>query len=762
MKKKYSGSSSNREFNVPLLSRYATINDMFDIMSYVTVPMQAPYAANVCDDSITLFRTFIVPKSMGTYTYDWLWQNGKGANMTYKITDIVYSPTQAKVFLGSDTQGDCQVYDGDLLEGINFFSTLPLVSGVIGTYTDEYMKQNIIGTWTIDENLNGAPAQVAKFDLQMLAVENVKAAPSSFDPSLPDGDPNKSTKITADIVALPASTELFPDGWVPEGSIRYLAVACNTTEGWVGKIKESVITNVPNPNGTGKVATIELPWSGTLQGWEPGEAEGQASPGNYRIDIKALANLKYGGTAITWYASGDVTIGQADPVLEVYETSDDGATGDLLASSEDKIADLPQIVYLPVYPDGTSVSMNTSMKNNVKANFEMDADLREMTRISEVINKYYYDTMKLAVVLRDYSTFSDKLTVNITLGKDLPVTVYLDRESLHKYKGILTIGPVGANSDIQMPKRDWSFSSYDATSFPILTPLTGTYADTLVFVNNEKARGMVELGSCFNYKDSGDIISAERLKYFPKTLRSGFRAAGYETMKFSYNNDRKCLTLKIKNQAKEFYYSGHGSHKNGAVWENRDIWIAPKDDLTYNDWRESLDTVILACCSVLDIGDFNNHYTGEDHQINPGLLWDNKVERKFTDKDICLLGYNKTAPSSPYDEDIISDYFQKIKSMRNPIQGERVEPFAWLRANALITDYDTGCAITKKYYYFISYVSTPVPGKKERWAHYKRTIYAIKKQALVQGTIPEFSDLKGTKHVVKLSNTLPKVESPIK
>lgn len=77
------------------------------------------------------------------------------------------------------------------------------------------------------------------------------------------------------------------------------------------------------------------------------------------------------------------------------------------------------------------------------------------------------------------------------------------------------------------------------------------------------------------------------------------------------------------------YLSTHGLHLPGTIGNS----ISSEDV----DWQW-VDTVIIAGCSVLDIGDFNGNFPDESPPSNPGLGW-------ATTGPFELMGYNAAAPS---------------------------------------------------------------------------------------------------------------------
>jgi len=87
----------------------------------------------------------------------------------------------------------------------------------------------------------------------------------------------------------------------------------------------------------------------------------------------------------------------------------------------------------------------------------------------------------------------------------------------------------------------------------------------------------------------------------------------------------------IMNQADYFYYSGHGSHATGSLTVGSPSVLA-------GYWNQDLDCAIIAGCAVLDINDYNDNYTGADHTVSPGEMWEPLGP-------LVLLGYNWYAPT---------------------------------------------------------------------------------------------------------------------
>ena len=103
--------------------------------------------------------------------------------------------------------------------------------------------------------------------------------------------------------------------------------------------------------------------------------------------------------------------------------------------------------------------------------------------------------------------------------------------------------------------------------------------------------------------------------------------------------------------------------------------------------------VIIAGCSVLDINDYNNFYSGGDHTDSPGKRWE------ATGPEL-LLGYNMGGPSDKNGGKIIIDRFYGS----NPVSANNdARIIEWMGANRAAKAWNA-CAIKKNdYYAFFKY-----------------------------------------------------------
>ena len=162
---------------------------------------------------------------------------------------------------------------------------------------------------------------------------------------------------------------------------------------------------------------------------------------------------------------------------------------------------------------------------------------------------------------------------------------------------------------------------------------------------------------------------------------SFFKAAGCELLFVAYGGTTS-VKRQIMNQADYFYFSGHGNHNTGTIQNG----FSPQMAAQY--WCHDLDCVIIAGCSVLDINDYNNNFSGEAHSLSPGKNWEQ------TGPNI-LLGYCYKAPLDS------TEAPARIVTQWRSNRSEQGDVAAWMNAN----DNRNGrnaCAIEKglRFHYF--------------------------------------------------------------
>jgi hypothetical protein len=400
--------------------------------------------------------------------------------------------------------------------------------------------------------------------------------------------------------------------------------------------------------------------------------------------VRALANLRDSGNDITYDKSTPVSLGAGEPYLELYESSE------LVASSEAEVPD-PHIgcENYPEYPDTALTAyrgIGLDRGNNVFL-------LRQPDQVNTIIARvtdFWINNNTIDIKIKTSLTDPAGITVPLqNIGYSLSGQVY---------EGAFKVGPY-TDPNIYMigtkAKRQNTYSYYDATSEWFL----GNIYDSEVFCNLMQQEGFTQLGGIYHGVNSGK-------KYDPAAppCEDGLYAAGYEDLITEYK-DKKAW-VRLKNQATIFYYSGHGAHDSASIttFDRYDKFIIPSNFAKY--WNDNLKRVVFSCCSVLDIGNFNEWKEHiENRKIRPGKLWYDATKGKAV-----LLGYNYVSPLSEKDfkpdAGIYRDFHEKLKGRHSTATPEEVA-LAWVYANAEYMhgelESDNACAIQGDWYYFISY-----------------------------------------------------------
>lgn len=163
---------------------------------------------------------------------------------------------------------------------------------------------------------------------------------------------------------------------------------------------------------------------------------------------------------------------------------------------------------------------------------------------------------------------------------------------------------------------------------------------------------------------------------------SFFKAAGCEIITVAYGGTTS-RRRQIMNQCDVFYISGHGSHSANRIQG----LFTP--DMAGAYWGRDLDCLILAGCSLLDVNDYNGHYSGAEHSLSPGKAW------AQTGPSI-LLGYNFIAPGDRGGAPArIAEAWRANRAAKGDVE-------AWMDANAANHAWNA-CAIDRnRYVYFAS------------------------------------------------------------
>lgn len=166
-----------------------------------------------------------------------------------------------------------------------------------------------------------------------------------------------------------------------------------------------------------------------------------------------------------------------------------------------------------------------------------------------------------------------------------------------------------------------------------------------------------------------------------RQTESFFKAAGCEIVTVAYGGTTS-RRRQIMNQCDVFYISGHGSHSANKIQG----LFTP--DMAGAYWGRDLDCLILAGCSLLDVNDYNGHYSGTEHTLSPGKAW------AQTGPSI-LLGYNFIAPGDRGGAPArIAEAWCANRAAKGDVE-------AWMDANAANHAWNA-CAIDRNRYVYFS------------------------------------------------------------
>lgn len=105
--------------------------------------------------------------------------------------------------------------------------------------------------------------EIGRYDLRALVISNIRAEKPRFHPHSEDN----TTLIKADVVTLPVSSTLFPNGWVPDGDVDWV-MNLKIRDGDETVIRDWSGSFTPDLGEDGKIGAIEEEWDGTDAGEE--------------------------------------------------------------------------------------------------------------------------------------------------------------------------------------------------------------------------------------------------------------------------------------------------------------------------------------------------------------------------------------------------------------------------------------------------------------------------------------------------------------
>ncbi|MCA9777450.1 MAG: hypothetical protein KC800_12055, partial [Candidatus Eremiobacteraeota bacterium] len=416
-----------------------------------------------------------------------------------------------------------------------------------------------------------------------------------------------------------------------------------------------------------------------------------------------------------YVAEADVPISGEEGIIEIY----DDATEELLATSEaepytggsDPIASLVAL----------APTINLSRSND-------DIILKRRGQPTKIQIRYIVDSKdagtKQSIKLKVETSFSNPAGFEVELPR------LSESGTKVQFRDIFTLvdgSSGGKNIGIQAPNNSFSTFDYNSNELrsgadPEIGYPDGNAQDGFEWRNGESG---TELGFAAHLTAAEKLSNGYRAEKIPPT-EVALKAGGFEDLIVSRQN-RKAWT-RVKNQARRLYISDHG-YASGAIFADGKS-VSPVE--IGQEWKDSLELVIVAGCSVLNIGNFNG-WAGYDE--SPGRSW-----KGATKPGSVMLGYNATAPAADPREPAGSLYadtriLQRYRQQLPTQAGQYSDPgeaqaMAWLVANASmeVRLADNACAITDQYYYFIRVLSHSIDGDRVTDPHYQNDYGAISTQ----------------------------------
>ena len=246
------------------------------------IPLDGGNGLYISDFGFETSRRVSLPDQDGTYLYEYTLSNTKGVSLksTYTYTR---SGSQATL-----------VYRGWGGEVYQVYSGAPLTSSEIGfgsntgayfQLSEQLQDSRYTGTWTISENFHGGvTGETGKFDLRRIGVSNLLITPEQFNPLKTD-----EAEIQFDLVALPVTTELAPDGWQP-GNVNWMVSIDDPLKSQAPLVTLTGSLSPSAPDASGKIGRATTTWDGK----KDGEFLLNAT---YPVRTQCLANIGSGGGA---------------------------------------------------------------------------------------------------------------------------------------------------------------------------------------------------------------------------------------------------------------------------------------------------------------------------------------------------------------------------------------------------------------------------------------------------------------------------------
>ena len=263
----------------------------------------------------------------------------------------------------------------------------------------------------------------------------------------------------------------------------------------------------------------------------------------------------------------------------------------------------------------------------------IDAELRVLDESSEPLpwNRLVTETLRLEAQVLEGER-PDVMTATVqTSNSGLTATVALEREGTSDtYQGSVAVSQI-VDQAVTDTAAAVLYVRDDYTQEEIEREY-GVAEDLLAALGPESAwRGIAQ----------GD---GDEEQFIPPANLEFMRAAGYEVVTATLQGAEDVTARAfVHNQAEILLYVGHGWHDenflflNGGDDESSEGNATP-ESLMDGAWAEGLDKLILMGCSVLDVNDYNDWWTGDSHFKSPGKEW---AEIPGPEQ---LLGFQANAP----------------------------------------------------------------------------------------------------------------------
>ncbi|MBI3927370.1 MAG: hypothetical protein HY319_17665 [Armatimonadetes bacterium] len=289
-----------------------------------SVILAEPRAAYLTDYAWS-FRPAIdsFPTVDGSYSYLWVWSVWrerwiKGGDAIFRYT-LSNGGTQSTLTLSVNGEPTTELHSGGPLSGYSMTLGLLMAGGDLGSAGEDYLEGAVTGTWNLTHELNGVTGEDGKLDLRMLRTRNLAAVPRNFDPAV-----GETTTLQGDVMALPVTTELFPNGWDPTGNLDWRIQVLKPFTFQVMRTFTGT-ASVSAHDAQGKVAHFEQVWDGK-------DGTGAPLSGPFAVTNLAIAPVDAIGNARTREQFNYVSVGPQVLTVESLTadpaefTPDDGET----------------------------------------------------------------------------------------------------------------------------------------------------------------------------------------------------------------------------------------------------------------------------------------------------------------------------------------------------------------------------------------------------------------------------------------------------